>query len=45
MGKDMDLDVNFKEKEGGRGKEREEEGWMTRGREEEWRQLMGWLSR
>lgn len=45
MGKDMDLDVSFKEKEGGRGKGREEEGGMTGGREQEWRQFMGWLSR
>lgn len=41
----MDPDVSFKEKEGGRGKVREGEGGMTGGREEERRQLMGWLSR
>lgn len=40
----MDPDVSFKEK-GGRERVREGEGGMTGGREEERRQLMGWLSR
>lgn len=44
MGKDMDPDVSFKEIEGGRGKGRGREGGMTGGREEERRQIMGWLS-